>query len=341
MYDATTVLTNHRLATLRRAGLTFFRHESWQRPISTIDIKRPGKAPPPPSFYHPFPLNISPWQPPQLHDCHSSPLLPSVLAESLTLLAYRLRNGKHACSQDGYAPLGPSPPQQLVRDPLPLFEDHDSMWMSYCVLEEVYTLTRMGVQCRRGNTHETMSGLSWKRTARPVRPLTLLFLLLFHISPSYLFSARFQSFTPSLHFLHLQHSPAKLFPNPLGTIGITTYAAKNLGDVVYVELPSHGLQATQGDAIGAVESVKSASDILTPISGTIVGVNEALEESPGLINKDPEGEGGWIARIEVSERGRGEFETKDPPPKQGKGEEEGEQYQGLMSEVEYGQFTAE
>ena len=151
--------------------------------------------------------------------------------------------------------------------------------------------------------------------------------------------------TVHIHLSAPPPSPHLGFPadssTSTGTIGITTYAAKNLGDVVYVELPSHGLQATQGDAIGAVESVKSASDILTPVSGTIVGVNEALEESPGLINKDPEGEGGWIARIEVSERGRGEFETKDPPPKQGEGEGEGEQYQGLMSEIEYGQFTAE
>ena len=108
---------------------------------------------------------------------------------------------------------------------------------------------------------------------------------------------------------------------------------------MYVELPAHGLQTKRGDAIGAVESVKSASDILTPVSGTIVGVNEALQESPGLINKDPEGEGGWIAKIDVGEQGRKDFERKDKETKQGEGEDEGDP--GLMSEDEYGKFTAE
>lgn len=74
---------------------------------------------------------------------------------------------------------------------------------------------------------------------------------------------------------------------------------------------------TKGDTIGAVESVKSASDILTPVSGKVVETNTALEEKPGLINKGPEGEEGWLARIEVDEgvggevgelMGKGEYE---------------------------------
>ncbi|KIV87912.1 glycine cleavage system H protein [Exophiala sideris] len=85
-----------------------------------------------------------------------------------------------------------------------------------------------------------------------------------------------------------------------GTIGITEYASKALGDVVYVELPELGLEVAKGDSIGAVESVKSASDILTPVSGTIKDHNKVLEEKPGTINKSPEGEG-WLAKIEVSD----------------------------------------
>ncbi|EDU48862.1 GcvH Glycine cleavage system H protein lipoate-binding [Pyrenophora tritici-repentis] len=83
------------------------------------------------------------------------------------------------------------------------------------------------------------------------------------------------------------------------TLGISEYAAKALGDVVYIELPQVEMDVSEGDAIGAVESVKSASDILTPISGTVVEVNTALESKPGDVNKDPEGEA-WIAKITVS-----------------------------------------
>ena len=86
-----------------------------------------------------------------------------------------------------------------------------------------------------------------------------------------------------------------------GTIGISTYAAKSLGDVVYVELPTADLVVNAGDAIGAVESVKSASDIMTPVSGKVVEANSILEEKPGTINKGPETEG-WIARIEVTDK---------------------------------------
>lgn len=87
---------------------------------------------------------------------------------------------------------------------------------------------------------------------------------------------------------------------PTGTIGITNYAAKALGDVVYVELPTADLKVSKGDTIGAVESVKSASDIMTPISGRITETNGVLEEKPGTINKGPEAEG-WLAKIEVED----------------------------------------
>ncbi|RMD41952.1 hypothetical protein DV735_g3187, partial [Chaetothyriales sp. CBS 134920] len=85
-----------------------------------------------------------------------------------------------------------------------------------------------------------------------------------------------------------------------GTIGITKYAAQQLGDVVYVELPEDGAEVSKGDVIGAVESVKSASDILSPVSGKIVDRNEALEEKPSSINADPEGQA-WFAKIEIAD----------------------------------------
>lgn len=81
---------------------------------------------------------------------------------------------------------------------------------------------------------------------------------------------------------------------------MSVFAAKALGDVVFVELPALDLEVKEGDSIGAVESVKSASDILTPVAGKIVEVNDILQEKPATINKGPEDEG-WIARIEVTE----------------------------------------
>lgn len=95
----------------------------------------------------------------------------------------------------------------------------------------------------------------------------------------------------------------------VGTLGISEYAAKALGDVVYIELPQTDLEVGEGDAIGAVESVKSASDILTPISGTVAEVNSVLEQKPGNINKDPEGDA-WIAKITVSEQPTGKLMSK-------------------------------
>lgn len=94
--------------------------------------------------------------------------------------------------------------------------------------------------------------------------------------------------------------------NKTGTIGISNYAAHALGDVVYVELPVASEEVKAGDSIGAVESVKSASDINSPITCTIVEVNSLLEETPGTINKKPEDDaegGGWIAKVEVGEKG--------------------------------------
>ncbi|KAI0330547.1 hypothetical protein GY45DRAFT_1277529 [Cubamyces sp. BRFM 1775] len=86
----------------------------------------------------------------------------------------------------------------------------------------------------------------------------------------------------------------------LGTVTITDYAQSSLGDVVYVELPQPGTEIAQGDQIGAVESVKAASDIFAPISGTVEEINEALNDQPALLNKSPE-EKGWLCKIKVSD----------------------------------------
>ncbi|PQE23692.1 glycine cleavage system H protein [Rutstroemia sp. NJR-2017a WRK4] len=100
--------------------------------------------------------------------------------------------------------------------------------------------------------------------------------------------------------------------NKTGTIGISDYAAHALGDVVYVELPTVPMKVGAGDAIGAVESVKSASDISSPISCKITAVNNLLEENPGNINKGPEDDssaGGWVAKVEVGEQGLKDMEA--------------------------------
>ena len=84
------------------------------------------------------------------------------------------------------------------------------------------------------------------------------------------------------------------------TIGITSFAADELGDIVFVELPEVGASVSQFTPFGVVESVKAVSDLYAPISGEVVEVNEALRDAPELLNSDPFGEG-WIARVALSE----------------------------------------
>ncbi|KAK4122237.1 hypothetical protein N657DRAFT_646918 [Parathielavia appendiculata] len=96
-----------------------------------------------------------------------------------------------------------------------------------------------------------------------------------------------------------------------GVLGISEYAAKQLGDIVYVELPEEGKEVQAGDAIGAVESVKSAADINAPISCKITQINLVLEEKPGTINQVAEDDshgGGWIAKVQITEEGLKDFE---------------------------------
>lgn len=83
-----------------------------------------------------------------------------------------------------------------------------------------------------------------------------------------------------------------------GAVGITDHAQSELSDVVYVELPTVGKKVVAKEQVCVVESVKAASDIYSPISGTISAINEALQSNPALINTDPYGEG-WIFKIKI------------------------------------------
>ena len=84
-------------------------------------------------------------------------------------------------------------------------------------------------------------------------------------------------------------------------IGISDFAQSELGDVVYVEVPEVGEKISKEDPFGAVESVKAVSDLYAPVSGTVVEVNDALPDTPELINDDPYGEG-WIIKVTLSDR---------------------------------------
>ena len=99
----------------------------------------------------------------------------------------------------------------------------------------------------------------------------------------------------------------------IATVGITDFAQKALGDIVFVEAPDVGSEINQGDETGVVESVKAASDIITPVSGEVVEVNEDLEAAPNTVNTDPMGDG-WMFKVKLS----------DP-----------EEIEGLMNAAEY------
>jgi glycine cleavage system H protein len=84
----------------------------------------------------------------------------------------------------------------------------------------------------------------------------------------------------------------------LASVGITTYAQSQLGDVVFVELPPIGKQVEKGQETAVVESVKAASEVYAPVSGEVVAVNETIEETPGIVNEDAEGQG-WFLKLRV------------------------------------------
>jgi len=87
-----------------------------------------------------------------------------------------------------------------------------------------------------------------------------------------------------------------------GVIGITFHAQKELGDIVYVDLPKPGTVVQQGKTIGSVESVKAVSDIFTPVSGEVLEINSSLADSPEVLNSDPYGSG-WLVKIKLSDPG--------------------------------------
>lgn len=88
----------------------------------------------------------------------------------------------------------------------------------------------------------------------------------------------------------------------IGVIGITDHAQRELGDIVYVDLPKVGSAAEKGKAIGSVESVKAVSDVYAPVSGEVVEVNELLTTSPEKLNDDPHG-AAWLFKIQMTEAG--------------------------------------
>jgi glycine cleavage system H protein len=103
-----------------------------------------------------------------------------------------------------------------------------------------------------------------------------------------------------------------------GTVGITDYAQGQLGDIVFVDLPEEGKELSKGDDAAVVESVKAASDVYSPVSGTIIETNSDLADTPGLVNEDAGGDG-WFFKLTLSDTS---------------------ELDGLMDEVAYDAFCA-
>lgn len=99
-------------------------------------------------------------------------------------------------------------------------------------------------------------------------------------------------YAKSHEYVHVEGSVA--------TVGITDYAQKELGDVVFVELPRVGQELEAGDEMGSIESVKAVSEIFAPVSGEVIEVNETLSDKPQLVNTDPYGDG-WMLRVRLSD----------------------------------------
>jgi glycine cleavage system H protein len=104
-------------------------------------------------------------------------------------------------------------------------------------------------------------------------------------------------FTPEHEWISVEGSVA--------TVGITEYAAQQLGDVVYVSLPSVGSAVTGGEPCGEVESVKSVSDLYSPVDGEVTEVNTELEDDPSLVNAEPYA-AGWMFRVQLAQDGGGD-----------------------------------
>jgi len=91
-----------------------------------------------------------------------------------------------------------------------------------------------------------------------------------------------------------------LVEGSVATIGITAYAAAQLGDIVYLDLPDAGTEVSGGTVVGEIESTKSVGELFAPVDGTVVEKNSAVEDAPELVNSDPLGEG-WLIKVEFTE----------------------------------------
>lgn len=98
----------------------------------------------------------------------------------------------------------------------------------------------------------------------------------------------------------ISHEWVREEANDIVTIGISDFAQEKLGDVVFVELPEEGAEITAGDPVAVVESVKAASDIYAPVTGTVVEVNSSLEDAPEQVNEDSY-ENGWFFKVKMSD----------------------------------------
>lgn len=106
---------------------------------------------------------------------------------------------------------------------------------------------------------------------------------------------------PDLKYIET-HQWARAADDGTATVGITDFAQDQLGDVVYVGVPEVGATVNGGEEAGVAESVKSASDVFSPVTGEVIEVNEALEEEPELVNEDPYGDG-WLFRVRLKDQG--------------------------------------
>ncbi len=96
------------------------------------------------------------------------------------------------------------------------------------------------------------------------------------------------------------HEWTREIDGEVARIGITDHAQGELGDIVFLQMPEPGTTVAAGDAIGEIESTKSVSDVIAPVSGTVVGRNDALDSTPELVNSDPYGDG-WLVEIQLSD----------------------------------------
>lgn len=108
---------------------------------------------------------------------------------------------------------------------------------------------------------------------------------------------------------HREHTWARI-EKERATIGITDYAQKALGDIVYIELPEIDIEVVSGEKIGDIESTKATSEVISPVNGTVIKVNEELADTPEIINEDPYNKG-WIAVIDLTGEAEELMEASD------------------------------